>query len=166
MLELISVVIAAVLFVVGIPLYILAVLLMTALAVLENLLLAVVGVTAGVVGPLLPLAPFIVAGVLLIWAIRSSTESPGGDRTPPLLRRHPSSSCRGTPVVSRGAVEPGIFLTVVEAVPADSHCLVCAEPVPRTVFTSVLCRSCGAPHHLDCWRYNGGCARYACPGHH
>jgi len=36
----------------------------------------------------------------------------------------------------------------------------------------VVCSACGIPHHLECWRENGGCTTYGCsraasysPGH-
>ena len=28
---------------------------------------------------------------------------------------------------------------------------------------SVTCETCGAPHHVECWSENGGCAVTACP---
>jgi hypothetical protein len=38
---------------------------------------------------------------------------------------------------------------------------VCSCPVETT---GPRCLRCRAPHHGDCWRYNGGCGIYACQG--
>jgi len=41
-----------------------------------------------------------------------------------------------------------------------SRCPVCGmtvEPVARAV-----CTACATPHHKECWRYNTGCATFAC----
>lgn len=39
-------------------------------------------------------------------------------------------------------------------------------PYCRTAFAAgaskVACRACGTPHHIDCWRENGGCTTYGC----
>lgn len=43
-------------------------------------------------------------------------------------------------------------------------CGVCREPGPGSGREVVLCDSCNAVHHRDCWEYNRGCARYACGG--
>ncbi|MBI4860485.1 MAG: redoxin domain-containing protein [Candidatus Riflebacteria bacterium] len=39
-------------------------------------------------------------------------------------------------------------------------CRVCAQPVASDQCT--VCPRCGAPHHQDCWAYNGGCTVYGC----
>jgi hypothetical protein len=38
-------------------------------------------------------------------------------------------------------------------------CQVCGDPLFNPV---ALCRACSTPHHMDCWRYVGGCSTYAC----
>jgi hypothetical protein len=38
-------------------------------------------------------------------------------------------------------------------------CPVCCGPIRSEL---VFCRRCRTPHHLECWRYNGGCSTYAC----
>ncbi len=43
----------------------------------------------------------------------------------------------------------------------EVHCQICAEGI---LGEQVLCERCCAPHHEDCWRFNGGCAIYACFG--
>ena len=45
--------------------------------------------------------------------------------------------------------------------PAAARCPVCACPVETA---GPRCLRCRAPHHGDCWRYNGGCGIYACQG--
>lgn len=45
--------------------------------------------------------------------------------------------------------------------PAEACCPVCAERLHGQL---VFCRRCDTPHHKECWRYAGGCARFAC-GH-
>lgn len=42
------------------------------------------------------------------------------------------------------------------------RCPVCASDLQPA--TAAHCRGCDAPHHAECWSYNGGCARYACRG--
>ncbi len=39
-------------------------------------------------------------------------------------------------------------------------CQVCGEPLPDRAV--VECRKCHTLHHLECWRFNKGCAMYAC----
>jgi hypothetical protein len=38
-------------------------------------------------------------------------------------------------------------------------------PVCRTAcdFDAINCSNCLAPHHRECWDYNGGCGTYGCP---
>jgi hypothetical protein len=38
-------------------------------------------------------------------------------------------------------------------------CPVCGSELDRD---PVRCRTCRTPHHRDCWRYNRGCATFAC----
>lgn len=38
-------------------------------------------------------------------------------------------------------------------------CAICGEAIEDGYVT---CRQCQAPHHLDCWRYNGTCGMFAC----
>lgn len=42
------------------------------------------------------------------------------------------------------------------------RCQVCGEGIFDDD-TTVFCRDCGTPHHLDCFRYNRECSTYACP---
>lgn len=39
------------------------------------------------------------------------------------------------------------------------HCPVCGGTLEHEI---VYCRACGAPHHLDCWRYLGRCSLFGC----
>ncbi|MEK6235842.1 MAG: hypothetical protein N2C14_14125, partial [Planctomycetales bacterium] len=39
-------------------------------------------------------------------------------------------------------------------------CGVCGDPVEES--EEVRCRGCDAPHHRECWEYNGLCSIYAC----
>lgn len=43
---------------------------------------------------------------------------------------------------------------------AEACCQVCGIVVEDGEITR--CGKCGAPHHKDCWNYNGGCAIYGC----
>ncbi len=52
----------------------------------------------------------------------------------------------------------------IEFVPAQpgiehSKCAICGEAIEEHY---VACRQCSAPHHLECWKYNGACGMYAC----
>jgi hypothetical protein len=40
------------------------------------------------------------------------------------------------------------------------RCPVCADPLGTQAICA--CRSCESAHHIECWQYAGGCARYAC----
>jgi len=40
-------------------------------------------------------------------------------------------------------------------------CQVCGDDITEE---PVYCKKCRTPQHLDCWRYYGGCAVYACGG--
>lgn len=40
-------------------------------------------------------------------------------------------------------------------------CPVCATEVH---VSATRCARCLAPHHAECWNYNGGCGIYACRG--
>lgn len=40
------------------------------------------------------------------------------------------------------------------------HCQVCQASLRPD--ETVQCRRCRAPHHGDCWEFNGGCATFAC----
>lgn len=42
----------------------------------------------------------------------------------------------------------------------ESCCQVCGIAIAEGETTR--CGKCGAPHHTDCWNYNGGCAIYGC----
>jgi hypothetical protein len=39
-------------------------------------------------------------------------------------------------------------------------CPICGEPARAHSY--VHCPRCAAPHHVDCWTYNQGCAIYGC----
>jgi hypothetical protein len=41
------------------------------------------------------------------------------------------------------------------------HCPVCSGALEHGI---VYCLLCGAPHHLDCWRYLGRCSLFGCQG--
>ena len=42
-------------------------------------------------------------------------------------------------------------------------CKVCGEPIDGGgADPVVVCDACGAPHHLECWRYVGRCSIYGC----
>lgn len=43
---------------------------------------------------------------------------------------------------------------------SEVHCQVCGIAIDAGEITR--CSRCGAPHHTDCWNYNGGCAIYGC----
>lgn len=58
---------------------------------------------------------------------------------------------------SAGAVS---FLEQAEAKAADeAACPICGAALQDPV---VWCRSCGTPHHRECWQWNQGCATFAC----
>lgn len=57
-------------------------------------------------------------------------------------------------------LEPPMVIVEMTTIPAG-HCLVCGTPV---VEGGCACRRCGTIHHLDCWKYFGGCALFACAG--
>lgn len=42
-----------------------------------------------------------------------------------------------------------------------ARCRVCGDSLFNPV---AVCRGCATPHHMDCWRYAGGCATFACLG--
>lgn len=58
--------------------------------------------------------------------------------------------------------EPGLqFVSAQqEANVLAATCQVCGTP-PEPQDT-VVCDRCGAPHHAECWDYNGGCAIFGC----
>ncbi len=45
--------------------------------------------------------------------------------------------------------------------PEAARCPVCGVPTGRA---RVLCGSCQAPHHSDCWAWLGGCGIFGCAG--
>jgi hypothetical protein len=58
--------------------------------------------------------------------------------------------------------EPGVQFEGISTgeIGADVCCQVCGtSPTPQE---TVLCDRCGAPHHAECWEYNGGCAIFGC----
>lgn len=57
----------------------------------------------------------------------------------------------------RAAAAPGCDRT--RGGDASARCPVCACAVE---VAGPRCLRCRAPHHGDCWRYNGGCGIYAC----
>ncbi len=44
---------------------------------------------------------------------------------------------------------------------ASEKCPYCQSEVPAKE-AAKRCSECGAPHHADCWRENGGCTTYGC----
>jgi hypothetical protein len=45
--------------------------------------------------------------------------------------------------------------------PVPGTCPVCGSDLESDV---VWCKRCGVPHHRDCWKFNRGCAAFACGG--
>lgn len=45
--------------------------------------------------------------------------------------------------------------------PGPVICPVCASALENS---GVQCRTCGTPHHPDCWDYNNGCSTFGCDG--
>lgn len=74
-------------------------------------------------------------------------ESPGASG---LIRQKPSRSTSGF---------SGLATVSFDA--RRATCPVCAAPISGE---ARQCPSCRAPHHDDCWSYNGGCAIFACRG--
>lgn len=61
-------------------------------------------------------------------------------------------------------------IAIVEAGPAIADpdagppiCKVCNEPI-EAKDDRVICSTCKAPHHRDCWAFVGGCSIYGCQG--
>lgn len=46
--------------------------------------------------------------------------------------------------------------------PSTEHCAFCKAPAG--IPGAVHCRSCGSPHHKECFRLHGGCSVYGCNG--
>lgn len=44
---------------------------------------------------------------------------------------------------------------------AGAHCGVCGQEFEKSA-ELVLCVACSTPHHASCWKYNKGCAIFAC----
>ncbi len=59
-----------------------------------------------------------------------------------------------------GVIDPPVLIGEVSAA-NPGICLVCGAPVEEE---ACHCRRCGTIHHMDCWKYIGGCAVFACPG--
>jgi hypothetical protein len=56
--------------------------------------------------------------------------------------------------------EQGIeFVAPVQTPLEHVKCAICGEAIGAEYVT---CRQCNAPHHLECWKYNGSCGMYAC----
>lgn len=58
--------------------------------------------------------------------------------------------------------EPGVNFEASPGIPNlnGATCQVCGtQPSPHD---TVTCDRCGAPHHAECWEYNGGCAIFGC----
>lgn len=53
------------------------------------------------------------------------------------------------------------FQILESSAAATITCAVCAHRVRRDV---IYCTTCDTPHDPECWRFNGGCATYACRG--
>lgn len=77
------------------------------------------------------------------------------------LRLHDAlqAGVRGRLAEGIAILEPGPEPEVDLAAPT---CKVCGDPIdsPR----HVLCETCRAPHHADCWEFIGGCSIYGCRG--
>ena len=62
---------------------------------------------------------------------------------------------------ARGRIDSaGVELEPVRT-PTGRACPVCGHSVAVDVQP---CPTCRTPHHLECWKYLGGCAIFACPG--
>jgi hypothetical protein len=56
--------------------------------------------------------------------------------------------------------EQGIeFVAPVQSPLEHVKCAICGDSIGAEYVT---CRACSAPHHLDCWKYNGSCGMFAC----
>lgn len=56
--------------------------------------------------------------------------------------------------------EQGIEFVAPAQTPVEHiKCAICGEEIGHEYVT---CRQCSAPHHLECWKYNGSCGMYAC----
>jgi len=56
--------------------------------------------------------------------------------------------------------EQGIDFVAPATTPVEHlKCAVCGEAIGAEY---VVCRQCSAPHHLECWKYNGVCGMFAC----
>lgn len=56
-------------------------------------------------------------------------------------------------------VPEGVELEPVAVQPVGAQCRVCANAIESGL---MICSACEAPHHDDCWHYNGGCSTYGC----
>lgn len=65
---------------------------------------------------------------------------------PPEMRRFP---------------QPMLNNIVASLQPAAENCAYCKA---AALYSAVRCRSCGTPHHRDCFRLHGGCSVYGCGG--
>lgn len=74
-------------------------------------------------------------------------------RPPPPVR-----AVRRPVVLDQAAIE-WIHYSQAEGV-ERGRCPVCADPL--VVGPICACRLCESAHHIECWEYAGGCARYAC----
>jgi hypothetical protein len=62
----------------------------------------------------------------------------------------------------RAETEPGVHFETraSKETRTTASCQVCGTaPSPED---TVTCDRCGAPHHAECWNYNGGCAIFGC----
>lgn len=64
--------------------------------------------------------------------------------------------------------ERGIFIgrvnsvnTLEQVLISSGTCPYCQTPVLDDVY-QVFCKSCGIPHHDECWQENGHCAVFGC----
>lgn len=56
--------------------------------------------------------------------------------------------------------EQGIEFVASPQTPLEHvKCAICGEAIGADY---VACRQCNAPHHQECWKYNGACGMYAC----
>ena len=65
-----------------------------------------------------------------------------------------------------GALTPGVDFGQLELSAPDLEgaiCQVCGELLQSQI---VQCRSCGTPHHEECWEYFGMCSTYGCGQRH
>ncbi|MBI5140122.1 MAG: hypothetical protein HZA94_01585 [Candidatus Vogelbacteria bacterium] len=52
----------------------------------------------------------------------------------------------------------------LQSITSDTNCRVCGDQLGNE--QQVVCKLCETPHHLECWKFNSGCAIYGCGSYH